>query len=193
MPFIWKASVKSVTPPGKSKWVLSGVVDDEHVAQVVHAWTGIPVSQMLESETDKLLRMEDYLHERIIGQDEAIVAVFDAIRHSRAGSKNPRRPIRSSIFLGPTGVGKTGLARVLAEFLFDDPEALLRIDMSEYREAHTASRLMGSPPGYVGYDEGGQLPKPSAVAPTRSSFSTNWKKRMKRYGIPYCRFSKMVV
>lgn len=134
-----------------------GVVNDEHVAQVVHAWTGIPVSQMLESETDKLLRMEDFLHERIIGQDEGIVAVSDAIRRSRAGLKDPRRPIGSFIFLGPTGVGKTELARVLAEFLFDDPEALLRIDMSEYREAHTASRLMGSPPGYVGYDEGGQL------------------------------------
>jgi ATP-dependent Clp protease ATP-binding subunit ClpC len=134
-----------------------GIVSDEHVAQVVHAWTGIPVSQMLESETDKLLRMEDFLHEHIIGQDEAIVAVSDAIRRSRAGLKDPRRPIGSFIFLGPTGVGKTELARVLAEFLFDDPEALLRIDMSEYREAHTASRLMGSPPGYVGYDEGGQL------------------------------------
>ncbi len=134
-----------------------GIVNDEHVAQVVHAWTGIPVSQMLESETHKLLRMEDFLHERIIGQDEAIVAVSDAIRRSRAGLKDPRRPIGSFIFLGPTGVGKTELARVLAEFLFDDPEALLRIDMSEYREAHTASRLMGSPPGYVGYDEGGQL------------------------------------
>ena len=134
-----------------------GIVNDEHVAQIVHAWTGIPVSQMLESETDKLLRMEEFLHERIIGQDEAIVAVSDAIRRSRAGLKDPRRPIGSFIFLGPTGVGKTELARVLAEFLFDDPEALLRIDMSEYREAHTASRLMGSPPGYVGYDEGGQL------------------------------------
>jgi len=134
-----------------------GIVRDDHVAEVVHAWTGIPVSQMLESEADKLLRMEDFLHEHIIGQDEAIVAVSDAIRRSRAGLKDPRRPIGSFIFLGPTGVGKTELARVLADFLFDDPEALLRIDMSEYREAHTASRLMGSPPGYVGYDEGGQL------------------------------------
>ncbi|HEY53406.1 MAG TPA: AAA domain-containing protein, partial [Caldilineae bacterium] len=134
-----------------------GIVRDEHIAEVVHAWTGIPVSQMLESETDKLLRMEEFLHEHIIGQDEAIVAVSDAIRRSRAGLKDPRRPIGSFIFLGPTGVGKTELARVLAEFLFDDPDALLRIDMSEYREAHTASRLMGSPPGYVGYDEGGQL------------------------------------
>ncbi len=136
---------------------LSSEVDEEAIAQIVHAWTGIPVSQMLESESKKLLRMEEYLHGRIIGQDEAIVAVSDAIRRSRAGLKDPRRPIGSFIFLGPTGVGKTELAKALAEFLFDDADALLRIDMSEYKESHTASRLMGSPPGYVGYDEGGQL------------------------------------
>ncbi|NOZ51377.1 MAG: AAA domain-containing protein [Chloroflexi bacterium] len=134
-----------------------GIVDEEDIAQIVHAWTGIPVSQMLESETDKLLRMEDFLHQRIIGQHEAVVAISDAIRRSRAGLKDPNRPIGSFIFLGPTGVGKTELGRALAAFLFDDDDALLRIDMSEYREAHTASRLMGSPPGYVGYDEGGQL------------------------------------
>ncbi len=136
---------------------LDNVIDEEDIARIVHAWTGIPVSQMLESETDKLLRMEEFLHQHIIGQDEAIVAVSDAIRRSRAGLKDPRRPIGSFIFLGPTGVGKTELARALARFLFDDPDALLRIDMSEYKEAHTASRLMGSPPGYVGYDDGGQL------------------------------------
>ncbi len=136
---------------------LDNIIDEEDIAQIVHAWTGIPVNQMLESETEKLLRMEDFLHQRIIGQDEAITAVSDAIRRSRAGLKDPRRPIGSFIFLGPTGVGKTELARALAEFLFDDPDALLRIDMSEYKEAHTASRLMGAPPGYVGYDEGGQL------------------------------------
>ncbi len=136
---------------------LDGIVDEEDIAQVVHAWTGIPVSQMLESETDKLLRMEEFLHKRIIGQDEAVTVIADAIRRSRAGLKDPKRPIGSFIFLGPTGVGKTELARALAEFLFDDEDALLRVDMSEYREAHTASRLMGSPPGYVGYDEGGQL------------------------------------
>ena len=134
-----------------------GIVDEEDIAQIVHAWTGIPVSQMLESETEKLLRMEDFLHQRIIGQHEAVVAISDAIRRSRAGLKDPNRPIGSFIFLGPTGVGKTELGRALAAFLFDDDDALLRIDMSEYREAHTASRLMGSPPGYVGYDEGGQL------------------------------------
>ena len=136
---------------------LRTTVEEEDIAHIVHAWTGIPVSQMLESESKKLLRMEAYLHEHIIGQDEAIVAVSDAIRRSRAGLKDPRRPIGSFIFLGPTGVGKTELARALANFLFDDPDALLRIDMSEYKESHTASRLMGSPPGYVGYDEGGQL------------------------------------
>ena len=136
---------------------LDNVIDEEDIARIVHAWTGIPVSQMLESETEKLLRMEEFLHQHIIGQDEAIVAVADAIRRSRAGLKDPRRPIGSFIFLGPTGVGKTELARALAQFLFDDPDALLRIDMSEYKEAHTASRLMGAPPGYVGYDEGGQL------------------------------------
>ncbi|NUQ38563.1 MAG: AAA family ATPase [Caldilineales bacterium] len=136
---------------------LDGVVSEAQVAQVVHAWTGIPVSQMLESETEKLLRMEEFLHKRIIGQEEAIAAVSDAIRRSRAGLKDPKRPIGSFIFLGPTGVGKTELARALAEFLFDDEDALLRIDMSEYREPHTVSRLFGAPPGYVGYDEGGQL------------------------------------
>ncbi len=136
---------------------LTGIVGEEEIAQVVHAWTGIPVSQMLESETRKLLRMEEFLHKRIIGQEEGIAAISDAIRRSRAGLKDPRRPIGSFIFLGPTGVGKTELARALAEFLFDDPDALLRIDMSEYREPHTVSRLMGAPPGYVGYDEGGQL------------------------------------
>ena len=136
---------------------LDGTVDDADIAEIIHAWTGIPVSQMLESETQKLLRIEEHLHQRVIGQDEAIGAVADAIRRSRAGLKDPRRPIGSFIFLGPTGVGKTELARALAEFLFDDDDALLRIDMSEYRESHTVSRLIGAPPGYVGYDEGGQL------------------------------------
>ncbi|NOX61271.1 MAG: AAA domain-containing protein [Chloroflexi bacterium] len=136
---------------------LDGYVTDKHIAEVVHAWTGIPVSHLLQSETEKLLHMEAFLHKRIVGQDEAIIALSDAIRRSRSGLKDPRRPIGSFIFLGPTGVGKTELARALAEFLFDDPDALLRVDMSEYREAHTVSRLMGAPPGYVGYDQGGQL------------------------------------
>jgi len=124
---------------------------------VVSSWTGIPLHDMLQTEAEKLLRMEDALHERIIGQDEAINAISDAIRRARSGLKDPRRPSGSFLFLGSSGVGKTELAKALAFFLFDDEDALLRIDMSEYREGHTTSRLFGSPPGYVGYDEGGQL------------------------------------
>jgi len=119
--------------------------------------TGIPVQRMMEGEQDKLLQMEERLHERVIGQEEAIAAVSDAIRRARAGLKDPQRPIGSFIFLGPTGVGKTELARALAEFLFDDEDAMVRLDMSEYQERHTVSRMIGAPPGYVGYDEGGQL------------------------------------
>ena len=141
----------------RSETGLDEVVSDEDIAQVIASWTGIPLTQMLETEAQKLLRMEDVLHERIIGQDEAINAVADAIRRARSGLKDPRRPIGSFIFLGTSGVGKTELAKALAAFMFDDEDALLRIDMSEYREAHTVSRLLGAPPGYVGYDEGGQL------------------------------------
>ncbi len=136
---------------------LDEVVDEHDIAEVVAQWTGIPVSQMMETEAEKLLHMEERLHERIVGQDEAIHALADAIRRARAGLKDPRRPIGSFIFLGSSGVGKTELARALAEFLFDDADALVRIDMSEYREQHTVSRLFGAPPGYVGYEEGGQL------------------------------------
>ncbi len=136
---------------------LDEIVDEEDIAQIIHSWTGIPVSRMMEAESAKLLKMEEALHERVIGQDEAVDAVADAIRRSRAGLKDPRRPIGSFIFLGSTGVGKTELAKALAEFLFDDDDAMVRVDMSEFREAHTVSRLIGSPPGYVGYDEGGQL------------------------------------
>lgn len=136
---------------------LEEVVHVSDVADVVAGWTGIPVSRMLETEAVKLLQMEERLHERIIGQDVAVSAVSDAIRRARSGLKDPRRPIGSFIFLGPTGVGKTELARALAEFLFDDEDALLRVDMSEYQERHTISRLVGAPPGYVGYEEGGQL------------------------------------
>jgi ATP-dependent Clp protease ATP-binding subunit ClpA len=124
---------------------------------VVARWTGIPVSRLMEGELEKLLKMEDRLHERLIGQEEAVIAVSDAIRRARAGLKDPKRPIGSFIFLGPTGVGKTELARALAEFLFDDENALVRIDMSEYMEKFATSRLVGAPPGYVGYEEGGQL------------------------------------
>jgi ATP-dependent Clp protease ATP-binding subunit ClpC len=136
---------------------LDEVVDTEDIAEVVASWTGIPVSRMLEEEKEKLLYMEDRLHKRVVGQDEAIAALSDAIRRARAGLKDPRRPIGSFIFLGPTGVGKTELAKALAEFLFDDENAMSRIDMSEYQEKHTVSRLIGAPPGYVGYEEGGQL------------------------------------
>ena len=133
------------------------VVDEEDIGRLIAQWTGIPVSRMLEEETERLLHMEDSLHERVIGQDTAIQAVSEAIRRSRAGLKDPRRPIGSFIFLGPTGVGKTELARALSRFLFDHEDDLVRIDMSEYMEKHTVSRLVGAPPGYVGYDEGGQL------------------------------------
>jgi ATP-dependent Clp protease ATP-binding subunit ClpC len=136
---------------------LDDVVDSDDIAEVINQWTGIPVTQLMESETKKLLHMEDRLHERIIGQDEAIKAVSDAIRRARSGLKDPNRPVGSFIFIGPSGVGKTELAKALAEFLFDDEDALVRLDMSEYREQHTASRLFGAPPGYVGYEEGGQL------------------------------------
>ncbi len=141
----------------ESEHQLDEVVDVEDIAAVVHQWTGIPVTQMMETEADKLLHMEARLHERIIGQEEAIHAISDAIRRSRSGLADPSRPIGSFIFIGPSGVGKTELAKALAWFMFDDEEALVRIDMSEYREQHTVSRLFGAPPGYVGYEEGGQL------------------------------------
>jgi ATP-dependent Clp protease ATP-binding subunit ClpB len=137
--------------------LLKEEVDAEDIAEVVAKWTGIPVSRLLEGEVQKLLYMEDRLHERVVGQDEAIRAVANAVRRSRAGLQDPNRPIGSFIFLGPTGVGKTELARALAEFLFDADESMVRIDMSEYQERHTVARLIGAPPGYVGYEEGGQL------------------------------------
>jgi ATP-dependent Clp protease ATP-binding subunit ClpB len=132
-------------------------VTDEDIARVVAAWTHIPVSRMLEGERDKLLKMEERLQQRIIGQKRAITAVSNAVRRARSGLQDPNRPIGSFIFLGPTGVGKTETARALAEFLFDDENAMIRIDMSEYMEKHTVARLIGAPPGYVGYEEGGQL------------------------------------
>ena len=132
-------------------------VRSEDIAEVVAKWTGIPVSRMLESEKEKLLRLEDELHKRVVGQDEAIKAVADAVRRSRAGLQDQKRPVGSFIFLGTTGVGKTELARALAEFLFNDENLLTRIDMSEYQERHSVSRLIGAPPGYIGYEEGGQL------------------------------------
>ncbi|MFP4250613.1 MAG: ATP-dependent Clp protease ATP-binding subunit [Armatimonadota bacterium] len=148
-------------PDAQQQWEgveeIDDTVDAEDVAQIVGDWTGIPVSRMFEEEAEKLLQMEDRLHERVKGQHEAVVAVSEAIRRARTGLKDPRRPIGSFIFLGPTGVGKTELGKALAEFMFDDEDAMVRIDMSEYMERHAVSRLIGAPPGYVGYEEGGQL------------------------------------
>jgi len=141
----------------KRRKMLKEEVDEEDIAEVVAKWTGIPVSRMLEGEVQKLIHMDERLRQRVVGQDEAIEAVSNAVRRARAGIQDPNRPIGSFIFLGPTGVGKTELAKALAEFLFDDENALIRIDMSEYQERHTVSRLIGAPPGYVGYEEGGQL------------------------------------
>ncbi|MCX6012909.1 MAG: AAA family ATPase [Chloroflexi bacterium] len=145
----------------KNSWLkdrkIDDIVDEDDVAALVSKWTGIPVSRMLEGDSQKLIHMEDRLHQRIIGQDEAIVAISDAIRRARSGLKDPKRPIGSFIFLGPTGVGKTELAKSLAEFLFDNEDSMVRLDMSEYMEKHTVARLIGAPPGYIGYEEGGQL------------------------------------
>jgi ATP-dependent Clp protease ATP-binding subunit ClpB len=137
--------------------MLKEEIDEEDIARIVAKWTGIPVSRMLETEIQKLVHMEDRLHERVVGQDEALKLVSNAIRRNRAGLNDPNRPIGSFLFLGPTGVGKTELARALAEFLFDDEKAMVRVDMSEYMEKHSVARMIGAPPGYVGYEEGGQL------------------------------------
>jgi ATP-dependent Clp protease ATP-binding subunit ClpB len=141
----------------KGPRLLKEEIDEEDIAEIVSKWTGVPVSKLLEGEVQKLLRLEEHLHQRVIGQEEAIEVVANAVRRARAGLKDPNRPIGSFLFLGPTGVGKTELAKALAEFLFDDDSAIIRIDMSEYQERHTVARLIGAPPGYVGYDEGGQL------------------------------------
>lgn len=155
----------------KEKWEkeagINNVVSPEDVAEVVSRWTGIPLSRLVEDEKDKLARLEEIIHQRLIDQEEAVRAVAEAIRRARAGLKDPNRPIGSFLFLGPTGVGKTELAKTLAEFLFGDESALLRIDMSEYQEKHTVSRLVGAPPGYVGYEEGGQLTEPVRRRPYR--------------------------
>ncbi|HMJ80381.1 MAG TPA: AAA family ATPase, partial [Candidatus Dormibacteraeota bacterium] len=152
-----KEQEAAVAASGGSRRLLKEEVDADDIARIVAAWTGIPVARLMEGETGKLIHMEERLHHRVIGQDDAIAAVSDAVRRARAGLKDPRRPIGSFIFLGPTGVGKTELARALAEFLFDDEAAMTRLDMSEYMEKYSVSRLIGAPPGYVGYEEGGQL------------------------------------
>jgi ATP-dependent Clp protease ATP-binding subunit ClpB len=150
-------SEKRLKEQQKDGALLKEEVDAEEIAEVISRWTNIPISRLLEGEVQKLIHMEERLRGRVIGQDEALVAVSNAVRRARAGLQDPNRPIGSFIFLGPTGVGKTELARALAEFLFDDDHAMIRIDMSEYQEKHTVSRLIGAPPGYVGYEEGGQL------------------------------------
>src|SRR6185312_4683351 len=142
------------------KRLLHEEVSEAEIAGVVSKWTGIPVTRMMEGEKEKLVHMEERLHQRVVGQEEAIRAVSNAIRRSRAGLGEERRPIGSFLFLGPTGVGKTELARALAELLFDDERAMVRLDMSEYGERHAVARLIGAPPGYVGYEEGGQLTEP---------------------------------
>ena len=158
--------LKEKYAPKKSAWrdklddtvpEVGDEVGEEDIAQIVAAWTGVPVSRLVEEETSRLLRMEEELHKRLVGQDEAIVTVSQAVRRARAGLKDPRRPIGSFIFLGPTGIGKTELARALAEYMFDSEDAFIQLDMSEFMECHTTARLVGSPPGYVGYEEGGQL------------------------------------
>ncbi|MEK7713520.1 MAG: AAA family ATPase, partial [Deltaproteobacteria bacterium] len=141
----------------KDQKMLAEEVDEEDIARIVGKWTGIPVSRMMEGEREKLVHMEERLSQRVVGQGEAIRLVSNAVRRGRSGLSDPNRPIGSFIFLGPTGVGKTELARALAEFLFDDEQAMIRIDMSEYMEKHTVARLIGAPPGYVGYEEGGQI------------------------------------
>jgi ATP-dependent Clp protease ATP-binding subunit ClpB len=152
-----KATEARLAEIQKSGSLLKEEVSEEDIAQVVAKWTGIPVARLMEGEIQKLLKMEERLHKRVVGQDDAIRAVANAVRRARVGLQDPQRPIGSFIFLGPTGVGKTELARALAEFLFDDEAAMIRIDMSEYQEKHTVARLIGAPPGYVGYEEGGQL------------------------------------
>jgi ATP-dependent Clp protease ATP-binding subunit ClpB len=158
--------------------MLKEEVDEEDIAEVVAKWTGIPVSRLMEAEMQKLLKMEENLRLRVVGQNVALESVADAVRRARAGLQDPNRPIGSFIFLGPTGVGKTELARALAEFLFDDERAMVRVDMSEYMEKHTVARLIGAPPGYVGYEEGGQLTEAVRRRPLqRDPVSTKSKRR----------------
>ena len=152
-----QAAEEQLTSKQGDKRLLREVVTEDEIAEIVAAWTGIPVARLQEGEREKLLRLDEILHERVIGQDEAVQLVADAVIRARSGIRDPRRPIGSFIFLGPTGVGKTELAKTLAAALFDSEENIVRLDMSEYQERHTVSRLVGAPPGYVGYDEGGQL------------------------------------
>ena len=154
---VLEAELKKLESTGKTTTLFKEEVSGEEIAEIVAKWTGVPVTRLVEGDKEKLLRLEDTLHRRVIGQDEAVTLVTEAILRARSGIKDPRRPVGSFLFLGPTGVGKTELAKALAENLFDTESAMIRIDMSEYMEKHAVSRLIGAPPGYVGYDEGGQL------------------------------------
>ena len=157
LPKLEKELAEREAAPAVESPMVKEEVDEDDIAAVVASWTGIPVSRLMEGETEKLIHMEERLHGRVVGQHAAVEAVANALRRARTGLQDPNRPIGSFVFLGPTGVGKTELARALAEFMFDDERAMVRLDMSEYQERHTVARLVGAPPGYVGYEEGGQL------------------------------------
>ena len=180
------------TGEGKEMSLLRYRVTDEEIAEVSKA-TGIPVSKMMEGEKEKLLRMEEELHKRVIGQEEAVDAVANAIRRSRAGLSDPNRPIGSFLFLGPTGVGKTELCKTLAKFLFDSEDAMVRIDMSEFMEKHSVSRLVGAPPGYVGYEEGGYLTEAVRRRPYSVILLDEVEKHMRMYSTSYYKCWMMAV
>ena len=187
-----EAAQKRLDELQKEGRMLKEEVDEEDIAALVSKWTGIPVGRLLEGEAKKLVTMEERLRLRVVGQESALERVANAIRRNRAGLSDPNRPIGSFIFLGPTGVGKTELARALAEFLFDDERAMIRLDMSEYMEKHSVSRMIGAPPGYVGYEEGGQLTEAgSAPAVFRGALRRNRKGPSRTSSMSCCRFSKM--
>ena len=163
-------------------------VTEDEIARIISRWTGIPVAKLTESERNKTLHLDEQLHKRVIGQDEGVEKVTEAIIRSKAGIKDPTKPIGSFLFLGPTGVGKTELAKALAESLFDDENNMVRIDMSEYMEKHSVSRLIGAPPGYVGYDEGGQLTEAVRRKPTASFCSTRWRRLIQTCSMSFYRF-----
>ena len=185
-------TLKSIEAGDGQGAMVEEAVTPDHIAQIVSRWTGIPVDRMLEGEREKLLRMEEVLSRRVVGQREAVEAVSTAVRRARAGLQDPNRPIGSFIFLGPTGVGKTELTKALAAFLFDDETAMVRLDMSEFMEKHSVARLIGAPPGYVGYEEGGHSPRPCAGDPTRSCFLTKSRRRIRTCSTCSCRCSMTV-